>query len=77
MPKERVINGVTSYEFYLKKLSAHNYNKIETLLEMAGNFLDMADKKQPIGSLDNVKISIQYKFSPFLDEIETEIKIER
>lgn len=77
MPKERVINGVTSYGFYLKKLSAHNYNEIETLLEMAGNFLDMADKKQSIGSLDNVKISIQYKFSPFLDEIETEIKLER
>lgn len=76
MPKERVINGAMSFGYYLEKIREHKYNEVETLLEIVGNYLKSADKKEAIESLDMAKITIQNKFSCFLDEIETEIKIE-
>ena len=45
MWKGTVINGVTSYPFYLKKLREHDYDEAKTLLEIAGNFLEISDKK--------------------------------
>ena len=77
MWKGTVINGVTSYPFYLKKLREHDYDETKTLLEIAGKFLEMADKKESIGSLFNTRISIENTLSISLDEIETEIKLER
>lgn len=71
-----VINGVTSYPFYLRKLRENEYNETKTLLEIAGKFLEMEDKKESIGSLFNTKISIENTLSCSLDEIETEIKLE-
>lgn len=77
MWKGTVINGVTSYPFYLKKLREHDYDEAKTLLEIAGNFLEISDKKEPIGSLFNTRITIENTLSCSLDEIETEIKLER
>lgn len=72
-----MINGVTSYPFYFEKLREHDYDEAKTLLEIAGKFLEISDKTETIGSLFNTRITIKNTLSCSLDEIETEIKLER